>query len=128
MVEGAPSKPTGIVCDMDAKVVSVDEKVLDLRVCFSRDFPLTAAQFLPVAEIMARSGRHAENFSSFFKHKMPDGAGFPVKFEIPAFPTITATVTFEQCEVRRSPPAAIFELPADYKMGAYQERGWIRQL
>ena len=128
LADGAPERATGVVCDFDPKAVTTDEKVLDLRVLFSRDFPLSVEQFLPVAEVMARTGRHAENFSAFFRNKMPAGAGFPVQFTIPAFPTITAKITFEQCEVRRAPPAAIFDLPADFAMGAYQERGWIRQL
>jgi hypothetical protein len=77
---------------------------------------------------MARTSKHAENTRRFFSSKMPRGAGFPVRFTIPVFPTITATVTFEYCDVRRSPPKSMFELPEDYKMGAYMERGWIRQL
>jgi hypothetical protein len=85
-------------------------------------------KFLPVAELMARTGRHAENFRKFFNSKMPRGAGFPVRFSIPVFPTITATITFENCNIRRSPPRSLFEIPADYTMGGYVERGWIRQL
>ena len=77
---------------------------------------------------MARTGSHAENFKRFFSRKMPVGAGFPVRFTIPVFPTITATVTFELCETRRAVPAALFEVPADFAVGAYVERGWIRQL
>lgn len=83
---------------------------------------------MPVAEIMSRTSRHAENFRSFFNSKFPKGAGFPVRFTIPVFPTITATVTFEHCDVRRPPPGDTFDIPADYKMGGYVERGWIRQV
>lgn len=85
-------------------------------------------KFLPVAEMMARTSRHAENFRSFFQSKFPAGAGFPVRFTIPVFPTITATITFEHVDVRRPPPKTAFEIPADYKMGAYVEKGWVRQL
>ena len=85
-------------------------------------------QFLPVAEVMARSSTHAENFARFFKTKMPVGAGFPVRFSVPVFPTVTATVTFELCDAARSPPASYFDMPKDYKLGAYIERGFIRQM
>jgi hypothetical protein len=85
-------------------------------------------QFLPIAEVMARTGRHAENFRRFFDSKFPRGAGFPVSFSIPVFPTIMAKVTFEHCDVRRPVPKAAFDLPPAYKMGAYVDRGWIRQL
>lgn len=126
--DSAPQNATGVVCDFDPEALRTENKVLDVRVCFSTDFPLTAEQFLPVAEIMARTGRHAENFRAFFTHRLPRGVGFPVKFEIPAFPTIKATICFDQMEVRRSPPKAVFELPTDFTNGAYVERGWIRQL
>lgn len=85
-------------------------------------------QFLPVAEVMARTSRHAENIRRFFESKMPAGAGFPVRFTIPVFPTITATISFEMCDTHRSPPRSMFELPDDFKLGAYVERGFIRQL
>jgi hypothetical protein len=32
---------------------------MDLRVAFSKNFPLTPEQFLPVAEMMARTSEHA---------------------------------------------------------------------
>ena len=108
--------------------VKEDEKILDPKVHFCKAFPITVEQFLPVADMMARTSRHAENFRKFFNSKMPAGAGFPVRFTVPVFPTVTATVTFELADTRRSPPASIFEVPTDYKMGAYVERGFIRQL
>ena len=123
-----PFRPIGAVCALDRAALRVDDKVMDLKVLFSKAFPFTTEQFLPVAEVMARTGRHAENLRAFFNSKMPEGAGFPVQFTIPVFPTVTAKITFELCEVRRSPARGVFELPADYKMGAYSERGWIRQL
>lgn len=128
--DGKLHKPSGTVCAFQPAYTTEEDKILDLQVAFSRDFPLTVEQFLPVAEVMARTGKHAENMRRFFNTKMPVGAGFPVKFSIPVFPTITATITFEFCEAHpsRRPPKGRFELPADIKMGAYVERGFIRQL
>jgi hypothetical protein len=85
-------------------------------------------QFLPIAEVMARTSRHAANIRTFFSTKMPAGAGFPVRFTIPVFPTVTATVTFDFCDTYRSPQKSLFTIPEDFKMGAYVERGFIRQL
>lgn len=68
------------------------------------------------------------SFASFFRTKFPRDAGFPVRFSIPVFPTVTATVTMEQMDTFRSPPKAFFDVPKDYKMGAYIERGFLRQL
>ena len=86
------------------------------------------AQFLPIAEILGRTSDHAANFKRFFRSKMPPGAGFPVRFTIPVFPTITATITVELCDTRRAPSASLFQVPKDYAMGAYVEKGFIRQL
>ena len=85
-------------------------------------------QFVPIAGVMARTARHAANFKRFFEQKLPKGAGFPVQLSLPVFPTVTATVSFFFCQTHRSPPRGMFELPPDYKLGAYVERGWIRQL
>ncbi len=98
------------------------------QVFFSKNFPITVKQFLPIAEVLGRTSSHAANFKRFFRSKMPPGAGFPVRFTIPVFPTISATITAELCDTRRSPPASLFTVPPDYKMGAYVERGFIRQL
>ena len=82
---------------------------------------------LPIAAALARTGEHFHNFRKFFEHRMPPEAGFPVRFAIPVFPTVTATITFGKCTLH-SPPAALFDVPDEYKMGAYVEKGFIRQL
>ena len=46
----------------------------------------------------------------------------------PVVPTVTATVTMEQMDTYRAPPKGFFEVPKDFKMGAYIERGFLRQL
>jgi hypothetical protein len=116
------------LCSHRASSTEVVEKIMDLRVAFSKSFPLTPEQFLPVAEMMARTSEHAANFTSFFRTKFPRDAGFPVRFSIPVFPTVTATVTMEQMDTYRAPPKGFFEVPKDFKMGAYIERGFLRQL
>jgi GPCR-chaperone len=121
-------KPSANVCVFKKESLTVEDKSLDLKVYFSKEFPLTVEQFAPIAAVMARTGAHAANFERFMTSKLPVGAGFPVRFNIPVFPTITAQVSFEHVELRRPPNAVLFSIPADYKMGGYQERGWIRQL
>ena len=116
------------MCHHRASALEVVEKIMDLRVSFSKDFPLTPEQFLPVAEMMSRTSDHAQNFKAFFETKMPKGAGFPVKFEISVFPTVTATVTFAYMNTTTPVPRSMFEVPRDFKMGAYVERGFLRQL
>lgn len=76
---------------------------------------------------MARTASHFKNVQRFFENKMPAKAGFPVRFQLPVFYTINATVTFSKCKLV-TPDASLFEVPADFKWGAYKERGMIRQL
>lgn len=107
--------------------ITEEEKNLDLQVCFSQIFPLTPDQMLPIAEALARTNKHFQNFERFFHTKLPKDAGFPVQFSIPVFPTITARITFDDCTMR-SPNASSFLIPDDYAMGEYVERSFIRQL
>lgn len=104
-----------------------DQKNLDVDVAFSHDFPLSVGDMLPIAEAMARTGDHYVNFEQFFQTTMPPDAGFPVRFTIPFLPTITATITFTNCALD-TPDASLFACPDDYEMGAYRERGFIRQM
>ena len=40
------------------------------QACFSEEFPLKAQDMLPIAEVMARTGTHFENFKQFFSTKV----------------------------------------------------------
>ena len=107
--------------------VTTAEKVMDCTVAFHPGFPLTREQMLPIAQALARTGAHFQNFRKFFEHKMPPEAGFPVQFSIPVLPTVKATITFGACTLT-TPPAELFAVPDDYAMGEYEEKGFIRQL
>jgi hypothetical protein len=120
--------PNARVCYHNEGNLETQDKILDLKVAFSKNFPLTVEQFIPVAEMLARTSTHASNIKAFFQNKMPAGAGFPVQFQIPVFPTVTATVTFGFMDAKRTPPKSLFDVPSSYKMGAYVERGFVRQL
>ena len=126
--DGKLHRPQAMLAEFKHASITTEDKVLDLKMAFAKDFPLTKEQFLPIAEVMARTARHAANFRAFFDRAMPRGAGFPVQLSLPVFPTVTATVTFEYCSTHRAPPRDMFAMPEDYKMGAYVERGWVRQL
>ncbi len=102
-------------------------KTPECQVAFHPGFPLTREQMLPIAAALARTGEHFQNFKRFFENRMPAEAGFPVRFVIPVAPTVSATITFGRCALT-SPPADAFTVPADYAMGKYEEKGFIRQL
>jgi hypothetical protein len=114
--DGRLHAPLAAVAQERAEAVATEDKTLDLKVYYAKNFPITVKQFLPIAEVLGRTSSHAANFKRFFRTKMPPGAGFPVRFSIPVFPTITATITAELCDTRRSPPASLFKVPPDYKM------------
>lgn len=96
----------------------------------SRDFPLSVDHMLPLAEIMARSGTHFQNLNRFLNSKLPLDEGFPVEFQIPAFPTVTGTVRFSSCRLleAREIDASFFRVPADYEMEAYVDRSLFAQV
>ena len=55
------------------------------------------------------------------------GAGFPVSFSIPVFPTIRAEITFRECRCI-SAPRQMFEVPQHFKIGAFADRSIFVQL
>lgn len=79
---------------------------------------LTPMPHVPLLQVLARTGSHFENFNRFFQTKLPPGefvelvarraivmgltnvcccvmgAGFPVKFNIPVVPTVSAKFEF----------------------------------
>lgn len=62
-------------------------------VAMSEDFPMTVTTLLDVLEVIAPFKQFGK-LRDFMQTKLP--AGFPVKVEIPVFPTVTAKVTFQQ--------------------------------
>lgn len=80
------------------------EKTLNARVVMCPDFPLTVQQLLPVAEVLSRTAKHFSNVHRFLTTRMPDGAGFPVSFDIPVLPAIglAAKVQFTSAALLKS--------------------------
>ena len=51
--------------------------VAGAQVVYSKEFPLSVDELLPIAEVMSRTQRHWVNFERFLKTKMPEGAWRP---------------------------------------------------
>jgi len=80
----------------------------------SDEFPRTVDELLPIFETLAPSQKHFDKLNAFISMKMPT-CGFPVKLDIPCFPTVTASVTFlthKEMEIDEEK----FEIPTDYKI------------
>ncbi|CAH1775055.1 unnamed protein product [Owenia fusiformis] len=77
----------------------------------SQDFPMSVNTLLDVLEIIAPLKQFTK-LREFMETKLPDG--FPVKIEIPVFPTVTAKVTFQDFEWRTNISDTLFTVPKDY--------------
>ncbi|CAI8029591.1 Ankyrin repeat domain-containing protein 13D [Geodia barretti] len=66
---------------------------LKATVWLAEDFPLSLQeQIMPIIDLMALNNSHFAQLKDFISLQMP--SGFPVKFEIPLFHVMTASVTF----------------------------------
>uniref|UniRef100_A0A9J8C1D5 Ankyrin repeat domain 13C n=1 Tax=Cyprinus carpio carpio TaxID=630221 RepID=A0A9J8C1D5_CYPCA len=92
-------------------VCKESKKNFKATVAMSEDFPLGIESLLNVLEVIAPF-KHFNKLREFVQMKLPPG--FPVKLDIPVFPTITATVTFQEFRYDEF-DNSIFTIPNDYK-------------
>ncbi|XP_061696276.1 ankyrin repeat domain-containing protein 13C-like [Syngnathoides biaculeatus] len=92
-------------------VCKENKKHFKATVAMSQDFPLGIESLLNVLEVVAPF-KHFNKLREFVQMKLPPG--FPVKLDIPVFPTITATVTFQEFHRDRF-EGSLFVIPSDFK-------------
>ncbi|KAJ3599516.1 hypothetical protein NHX12_033475 [Muraenolepis orangiensis] len=92
-------------------VCKESKKNFKATVAMSQDFPLGIESLLNVLEVIAPF-KHFNKLREFVQMKLPPG--FPVKLDIPVFPTITATVTFQEFHYGEF-EQSIFTIPTEYK-------------
>ncbi|KAM4022233.1 LOW QUALITY PROTEIN: ankyrin repeat domain-containing protein 13C [Anomaloglossus baeobatrachus] len=92
-------------------VCKENKKTVKATIAVSQDFPLGIESLLNVLEVIAPF-KHFNKLREFVQMKLPPG--FPVKLDIPVFPTITATVTFQEFRYGEF-EESIFTIPDDYK-------------
>ncbi|XP_031564621.1 ankyrin repeat domain-containing protein 13C-B-like [Actinia tenebrosa] len=93
-------------------VLKEENKPVKAYVAMSEDFPLTLDVVLKVLEVIAPI-KHFSKLKEFVAMKLPPG--FPVRIEIPVFPTITAKITFQDFRHCNDIPTSMFFIPRDYK-------------
>ncbi|XP_053395470.1 ankyrin repeat domain-containing protein 13C-like [Mercenaria mercenaria] len=86
-------------------------KVFKATIAMSKEFPMTVDVLLDVLEVIAPF-KQFQKLRDFMQNKLPQG--FPVKLELPVFPTVTAKVTFTLFEWRDELDDALFTIPAGY--------------
>ncbi|XP_036203229.1 ankyrin repeat domain-containing protein 13C isoform X4 [Myotis myotis] len=92
-------------------VCKENKKTFKATIAMSQEFPLGIQSILNVLEVIAPF-KHFNKLREFVQMKLPPG--FPVKLDIPVFPTITATVTFQEFRYDEF-DGSIFTIPDDYK-------------
>ncbi|XP_017281409.1 ankyrin repeat domain-containing protein 13C [Kryptolebias marmoratus] len=107
-ITAEPGKPPHLGREL---VCKESKKNFKATVAMSQDFPLGIESLLNVLEVVAPF-KHFNKLREFVQMKLPPG--FPVKLDIPVFPTITATVTFQEFRYDEF-EESIFYIPAEYK-------------
>lgn len=102
------TKYTGLLFDNEA--ISEKLKTYKGTVWISEEFPRTTAELLPIFEILAPTQKHFQKLNSFISMKMPS-SGFPVKIDIPVYPTVSGTATFTKHLATQVDPA-LFVIPS----------------
>ncbi|XP_061181654.1 ankyrin repeat domain-containing protein 13C-like [Saccostrea echinata] len=87
-------------------------KSFKATVAMSKNFPMSIEVLLDVLEVIAPF-KQFQKLREFMTTKLPDG--FPVKIEIPVFPTVTAKVTFTSFEWRDDIDDSMFLIPPNFR-------------
>eukprot|EP00808_Paulinella_micropora_P022200 g61519.t1 len=106
-------------------VLKCEEKTYSGYVAMCEDFPMKLRTLLSVLEVAAPHHRLTSKLREFICNDLPNG--FPLKLQMPVFPTISASVetcSYNQCEV----PSSLFEVPTDFRrMRRKTEKGRSRR-
>lgn len=113
-----PVKPQGLLFENE----TVTEKIKSFKgtAWISEEFPRTTHELLPIFELLAPTQKHFQKLNTFISMKMPS-AGFPVKVDIPVFPTVSATATFTHHEQMDVDPE-LFVIPP-YPPKVHKDKG-----
>ncbi|XP_064624930.1 ankyrin repeat domain-containing protein 13C-like isoform X2 [Lineus longissimus] len=86
-------------------------KSFKATLAMSETFPMTVEVLMDVLEVIAPF-KHFNKLRDFMLTRLPPG--FPVKIEIPVFPTVTAKITFQVFKYDNNIPGHKFRIPRDY--------------
>ncbi|KAL8570041.1 hypothetical protein ACOMHN_036318 [Nucella lapillus] len=111
-IQAPAGRPPCLARTLNSKESS---KAFKATVAMSEEFPMTVEIALDVLEVVAPF-KQFQKLRDFMMTKLP--SGFPVKIDIPVFPTITAMVTFTLFEWRNDLETELFQIPADFREDA----------
>jgi hypothetical protein len=90
--------------------LKVEQKHYKASVCVTKACPIEMRKLLDILEVIAPY-KHFHKLRQFCHMKLPPG--FPVKLDIPVFPTVTAVITLERYEEVQTETSK-FLVPRDY--------------
>jgi len=108
-----PKTDRGTPLLYQAESITAKNRAFKGTIHITSSFPRKVADMLPIFEVLSPTLKHFKKLQDFISLKLPDD-GFPVKIEIPAFPTIIGTATFVAYEEKKI-DAELFAIPKDYK-------------
>ncbi|KAN0029467.1 hypothetical protein ACTA71_007596 [Dictyostelium dimigraforme] len=103
-------KTQGLLCD--GETVSERHKYFKGTIWISEDFPRKVSDLLPIFEVLSPTNKLFSRLCEFISLKLPSD-GFPVKLDLPLFPTISATVIFTKY-IEKPVDKNLFTIPSHY--------------
>ncbi|KAI0234746.1 Ankyrin repeat domain-containing protein 13C-A [Lamellibrachia satsuma] len=104
--------PVGSTLHLGRPVHSKENtKTFKAMIATSEDFPMTVEALMDMLEVIGPFKQFSK-LRTFMQSKLPPG--FPVKIEIPVFPTVTAKLTFHEFKWEKDILDTLFEIPSDY--------------
>lgn len=93
--------------------MKVNAKTFEAVLGVSQDFPVKLEDLLPIFEALGPRAKLFSKLRDFITMRLPPG--FPVRIDIPIFPTVKATVSFPRFQFRDSFETDFFSVPKSYK-------------
>jgi len=97
------------------EIVKVSHKSYKGQVNMTDIFPYDIKDILPILEVVAPRAKHFARLKEFIELKMPEN-NFPVRMEIPLFPSVAAAITFLNFK-KETPEEQLFQLDPSYTQG-----------
>lgn len=102
-------------------IMKTNTRTFDPVIGVSQEFPITLQSLLPILEALGTKAKLFSKLSDFVNMKLPPG--FPVRIDVPIFPTVKATVSFPQFEFKTDLDPSFFCTPGDY----VQDASWFHK-
>eukprot|EP00051_Salpingoeca_urceolata_P004754 m.67433 g.67433 ORF g.67433 m.67433 type:complete len:538 (+) comp13829_c0_seq3:319-1932(+) len=102
-----------------SQALSCKSKKFSATAWMCDDFPLDIESVVQLLTILAPTAKHVARLRDFVNSKMP--TGFPVKLDIPVFPTVSARVHFSKYEARDLEDD-LFDIPEDFEEVVFHDK------